>query len=266
MSTISFLSDFGLEDEFVGVCHAVIAEFAPDSRVIDINHQIPKHDVRAGSLSLLRAINYLPEGVGLAVVDPGVGTERKAVAIELENGFIVGPDNGLLAPAVSVAGGSKRVVELQNPDFQLQAPGPTFAARDILAPAAASLAKGVELIELGPLVDPGTLQPGLVPLPQNKNGLTHCEVLWVDRFGNCQINIGGDQLPDGTEALQFRWQTKELNLRLVDTYADLNDGELGLLTDSIGMLCLAIFKGSASEQLGLEAGGQMQFSPEIDLD
>src|SRR5712692_4781304 len=134
--TISFLSDYGLADEFVGVVHSVIRSIAPHAAVIDISHEIPPHDVRAGSLTLVRAVQYLAPGVVLAVVDPGVGTDRRAVAVEAGDGdrVFVGPDNGLLAPAVAMCGGADRAVELTNPDYQLAAPGPTFAGRDVFAP------------------------------------------------------------------------------------------------------------------------------------
>ena len=167
---VSFLSDYGHADEFVGVCTAVIAGIAPDARVIDITHEVPAFDVRAGSLALVRAVQYLPGGVVLAVVDPGVGTSRRAIAVETEHGFFVGPDNGLLAPAVSMAGGATRAVELANDEYHLDSPGPTFAGRDVFAPAAAYLASGVPLTDLGPEVDAVTLLPGLVSLPRRDLG------------------------------------------------------------------------------------------------
>ena len=131
---VSFLSDYGRVDEFVGVCHAVMLDVTPDLRIVDITHDIAPFDVRAGALALVRAVQYLPDGVVLAVVDPGVGTDRRCIAVEVEDGFLVGPDNGLLAPAVAMLGGPARVVALENPEYQLVAPGPTFAGRDVMAP------------------------------------------------------------------------------------------------------------------------------------
>ncbi|MDQ1565199.1 MAG: hypothetical protein QOF96_79, partial [Actinomycetota bacterium] len=151
---VSFLSDYGLTDEFVGVCKAVVLRAAPTAQIIDVTHNIPPFDVRAGALALARAVQYLPPGVVLAVVDPGVGTDRRAVAVEVEAGFLVGPDNGLLAPAVAMLGGAMRVVALTNPEYQLEAPGATFAGRDIFAPAAGYLAAGTPVERLGELVDP----------------------------------------------------------------------------------------------------------------
>src|SRR5215510_15711812 len=116
---VSFLSDYGRTDEFVGVCHAVMLDIAPQLRIVDVTHDIPAFDVRAGALALVRAVQYLPEGVVLAVVDPGVGTDRRCIAVEVEDGFLVGPDNGLLAPAVAMLGGPARVVALTNTEYQL---------------------------------------------------------------------------------------------------------------------------------------------------
>ena len=140
--TITFLSDYGTGDEFVGVVHSVIRSIAPEVRVIDLTHEIRPYDVRAGSLTLGRAAQYLCPGVVLAVVDPGVGTSRRGIAVEVGGGqsYLVGPDNGLLASAVAMSGGATAAIELTNPTYQLPAPGATFAGRDIFAPAAATSA------------------------------------------------------------------------------------------------------------------------------
>src|SRR3982751_3627198 len=162
---------------------------APDLTIVDISHEVPPHDVRSAALTLVRAVQYLPDGLVLAVVDPGVGTDRRAVAIETESGLLPGPDNGLLAPAVAMIGGATRAVSLTNEEYQLAAPGPTFAGRDVLAPAAGFLASGVDIGELGDAVDPVSLTPGLVPLPNLADGMLAGEVWWVDRYGNCQLNV-----------------------------------------------------------------------------
>ena len=195
--TVSLLTDYGTTDEFAGVVHAVIRDIAPHVTVIDLTHQIAPFDVRAGSLALARCITYVPSGVVMAVVDPGVATNRRAVAIEVAggSGVLVGPDNGLLAPAVAMAGGAERAVELVNPEYRLPTPGATFAGRDIFAPAAAHLCNGVELTEFGPEVDTMSLLPATVPLPREDGEALVTEVLWVDRFGNCQLNVGPDDLP-----------------------------------------------------------------------
>jgi S-adenosylmethionine hydrolase len=255
--TISFLSDYGLVDEFVGVVHSVIRGIAPHVTVVDICHLLPAHDVRAASLTLVRAVQYLASGVVLAVVDPGVGTARRAIAVEAgEDGetIFVGPDNGLLASAVAMIGGAGRAVELTNEDYQLPAPGPTFAGRDIFAPAAAYLASGLDLLELGPPVDPHSLRPALVPLARAEGEVILAEVLWVDHFGNVQLNVGPDDVEPLGRRVQIRWGTETRSVVRVDAYADVSTGQVGLLVDSYGMMAIALNQASAADELGLAPG------------
>ena len=269
--TVSFLTDYGTADEFVGVVKAVIRDLAPHVAVIDLTHEIAPFDVRAGSLALARCIGYVPRGVVLAVVDPGVATDRRAVAVEVAggDGVLVGPDNGLLAPAVAMAGGAERAVELTNPEYQLLAPGATFAGRDVFAPAAAHLCNGVDLMELGDPVDPGLLLPGTVPLPREEAGGLVTEVLWVDRFGNCQLNVGPDDLPAGWgETLQLRIHAPlDPSGAVVRTatratsFAALGAGAAGLVLDSYGMLAVCLDQRSAAAELGLAAGDQVTLVP-----
>lgn len=255
---VSFLSDYGLVDEFVGVCQAVIYRIEPAARIIDVTHEIPPHDVRTGALTLARAVQYLPGGVVLAVVDPGVGTDRRAVAVEVESGRLVGPDNGLLAPAVALLGGARRVVALTNPDYQLEAPGPTFAGRDVLAPAAGHLASGVDLGELGELIDPLSLVPGLIPLSREEDGALAGEVLWVDRFGNLQLNIDPGELEawgvSPGEVVEVRAGGETRVARWVGTYAEAGPNELALVVDSYGLVSLAFDRRPAAEELKLHSG------------
>jgi S-adenosyl-L-methionine hydrolase (adenosine-forming) len=255
---VSFLSDYGLADEFAGVCKAVILRAAPQARIIDITHDIPAHDVRAGSLTLARAAQYLPTGVVLAVVDPGVGTQRRAVAAEVDTGYLVGPDNGLLAPAVAMLGGAKRVVELTNREYQLEAPGATFAGRDIFAPAAGYLAAGAELTDLGEPVDPLSLTPGIVPLSREEDGSVVGEVLWVDRFGNAQLNIDpGELAAQGLQPgsrVQVLHGEERRTGRWVSTYAEAGPLELAVVVDSYGLVSLAYDRRPAAEELDLRPG------------
>ena len=209
--TVSLLTDYGWEDEFVGVVKSVLRDLAPHATAIDITHGVRPFDVRGGSLALARAIPYVAEGVVVAVVDPGVGPARRAVAVEVAGGagVLVGPDNGLLAPAVAIAGGAERAVELANPRYQLDAPGSTFAGRDVFAPAAAHLCNEVDITDLGPAIDPYALLPGMVPLPREEADGIHAEVLWVDRFGNCQLNVGPEDLPAGVESWRVRRRRRD---------------------------------------------------------
>lgn len=265
--TVSFLTDYGTADEFVGVVKSVVRDLAPHVTVIDLTHEIPPFDVRAGSLALARCIGYVPSGVVLAVVDPGVGTARRAVAIEVAGGagVVIGPDNGLLAPAVAMAGGAERAFELTNVAYQLEAAGATFAGRDVFAPAAAHVCNGVDLEELGPEVDPILLLPGTVPLPREDGEELITEVLWVDRFGNAQLNVGPDDLPSAWGGhLQIRVGTpldpSGTTVRRAQrgtSFAELAGGAVGLVLDSYGMLAIAMDQRSAAEELGLAAGDQV---------
>jgi hypothetical protein len=254
---IAFASDYGLADEFVGVCKAVMLGIAPDARIVDLAHDLPAHDVRAGALLLVRAVQYLPEGsIVVAVVDPGVGTDRRLLAVEVEGGVLLGPDNGLLAPAVAMVGGPRRVIELRNPDYQLPAPGPTFAGRDVLAPAAGHLE-----------VDPAGLVPGLVGLPDvQPGGAIAAEVWWIDRFGNCQLNVDPEALaaagtgPGGR--VEVRLPREVRAARWVHTYSDAKPSELVVLVDSYGLLSIALDRASAAAALGLRAGSAVTLVPE----
>jgi len=263
----SFLSDYGAADEFVGVCKSVMLSLAPELRVIDLTHEVPAHDVKAGALTLVRAVQYLPEGgIVLAVVDPGVGTDRRLLGVEVPHGVLVGPDNGLLAPGVAMLGGATRVVSLTNPEYHLPSPGPTFAGRDVLAPAVGHLAAGVPLGDLGEDVDAAGLVPGLVSLPQHEDsGAIAGEVWWVDHFGNCELNIDPEELTahGGApgEPVEVRFRDQVRSARWVETYADAKPSELVLVVDSYGLTSLALDRQSAAEVCGLQAGSAVTLVP-----
>lgn len=267
--TISFLSDFGTSDEFVGVVKSVIADIAPHARVIDLVHEIAPFDVRAGSLALARCIPYVPQGVVLAIVDPGVGSSRRGVAISVAGGtgIFVGPDNGLLAAAIALAGGAQDAVVLNNSEYQLAAPGNTFAGRDIFAPAAAYLCNGVPLSELGDEIDPALLLPGVVPLPIQKEDSLLGEVTWVDRFGNCQLNISLDDIAGWGEQIRVvitNQATSERvvrSLRVVDNYSQVGGG-IALVVDSYGLLAICVDRGSAALELHLGSSDLVALSPD----
>jgi S-adenosylmethionine hydrolase len=256
---ISFLSDFGLDDEFVGVVHGVLAKLAPGSRVIDVGHGTPRGDVRGAALALTRAIQYLPEGVALVVVDPGVGSDRKALALETEWGYFVGPDNGVLSPAVAMTGGAEVMVSIDNPEARIPSPGDTFQGRDVFAPAAALLASGEASIrELGPELGPDQVQPLLLPLPEAKGNTVTGEAWWVDRFGNVETNIG----PDDLEAvgivpgsvLTVRVGASLHPIRWAVSYSDVGSEEPLIHVDSAGLIAIAVRDGSAEETLNLSTG------------
>jgi S-adenosylmethionine hydrolase len=260
--TISFLSDYGRVDEFVGVVHSVVRAIAPDVRMIDITHDIAPQDVRAGGLALARSAQYLAPGVVLAVVDPGVGTGRRAIAVEVGQGqsVLVGPDNGLLAPAVALCGGADRAVVLDNPEYHLDAPGPTFAGRDVFAPVAAHLCNGVPLEAVGTLVDPITLLPGVLPITRPLEGEAGLvtEVLWVDRYGNCQLNVDPDELAGWGDRVQLRLADRIRTAVRAATYDAVTTGEVGLVVDSYGLIAVVVDRGSAAAELRLAAGDQLE--------
>lgn len=253
MLPVSFLSDFGRTDEFVGVVHGVIARIAPGSRIIDVGHDFPRGDVQSAAFALMRSVQYLPEGVALAVVDPGVGTDRRAIAARTSWGFFVGPDNGLLAPAVAMVGGADAIVSIEDPRFRLPSEGETFHGRDVFGPAAGVRASGeASLEDLGPAVDTGSVKPLLIPLPEpDGSGGMLGEVLWIDHFGNAQTNIapvdlealgverGGDVLM-GISGI-------ERPMPWVAAYGDVGPGGGLLHVDSYGQMAIAVRDGRADE-------------------
>lgn len=256
---ISFLSDFGLADEFVGVVHGVLAKLAPQSKVIDLGHGVPRGDIRAGALTLTRAIQYLPEGVALVVVDPGVGSERKAIAVETPWGFFVGPDNGVLSPAVAIMGGASVMVSIENPEARIPSPGQTFHGRDVFAPAAALLASGDAAIsDLGPELNADDVQPLLLPLPEVQGDTVVGEAWWVDAYGNVETNIGPDDLgllgvrPGATVAVKVGATLHSLTW--ARSYAEVQPGEALIHVDSAGLIAIAVREGSAEVELNLTNG------------
>lgn len=264
MNTISFLTDYGHADEFVGVCKSVIRQLAPDAAVIDITHEIAPHDVRAGSLALVRSVQYLADGVVLAIVDPGVGTARKAIAVEVgERGetVLIGPDNGLLAPAVAMLGGARRAVELDNKEFHLVAPGATFAGRDIFAPVAARLCTGIAFESVGSAIDPAGLVPGILPLTRAEADGVHGEVLWTDRFGNAQLNVDPTEIDELGTVVTVTFGSVARTAHRADTYADIKTGQIGLVVDSYGLLSVCLDRRSAAQELGLGSGASIVLGP-----
>ena len=261
--SISFLSDFGHADEFVGVVHGVILRIAPELRVIDITHGVPRGDVRAGALALLRAVQYLPTGVAVAVVDPGVGTARRAIAAATPWGYFVGPDNGLLAPAVAMVGGAERLVALEDSRFQLPRDGATFDGRDVFAPAAAVLASGQAALEdLGPVIAPDVITPLLLPLAEVTGAAVDGEVWWVDGFGNAQTNVAPEDLrslglePGATVEVRLGGTTREMEWRA--GYGEPSGNGI-VHVDSYGMIAVSVPGGRADEVFGLSSGLSISF-------
>jgi len=259
--TIVFLSDFGYRNEWVGICHAVMNRIAPASPIVDLSHGVPPLDVRGGAVLLVDSLPYLAaDAIVLAIVDPSVGRDRD-VALEAADGrLVVGPDNGLLAPAASALGGVARAVEITSPEVVLTPVSPSFHARDVLAPAAAHLAAGAELATLGDPVEPATLVALAIPEPTVERGKIECEVLDLNRFGNVLLNVREAQLAaaglDGTEEIQVDATSGAGRARRVATYADVASGDWGLILDPRGWL--SVVRGNpanAAEGLGSVAPG-----------
>jgi S-adenosylmethionine hydrolase len=243
----------------VGIVHRVIAAHAPGVQVIDVTHQVPAQDVRAGALTLWRAAPWLAPGVILAVVDPGVGTNRRAVAIEVPaaGAALVGPDNGLLLPAATSLGPITTAVELTPAPLGATGRGATFAGRDLFAPVAARLAAGAEVASVGSAIDPAGLAGEPVPTPEaTPDGGLQCLVLWIDRFGNAQLNVSAADADHLGRDVSVRVPalSHTVSARRVAAYAELDPGEVGLVNDSYGLLALACRNASATSRLQLQNG------------
>ncbi|HET8606564.1 MAG TPA: SAM-dependent chlorinase/fluorinase [Gaiellaceae bacterium] len=263
---ITFLSDFGLQDDFVGTCHGVIARIAPDARVIDVTHGIPPQHVLQGALVLANTLPYMPEGVHLAVVDPGVGTARRAVALRSPDGRLhVGPDNGLLVPAAEALGGVEAAWELANEGYMLTPVSRTFHGRDVFAPAAAQLARGLDPRELGPAVAPETLVRLELPEPEIGTADLRATILYVDRFGNMQLNLtAGDALRIGVAPgtqIELALPLERYYAVAARTFADARPGDLVLYEDSYGNLAIAVNGGDAARMLQAKPGDEVRVEP-----
>jgi S-adenosylmethionine hydrolase len=268
---VTFLSDYGLHDEFVGVCHGVIARRCPQARVIDIAHAIPRHDVRAGALTLAAALRYMPAGVHLAVVDPEVGAvgthARRAVAVRAaaEGQLLVGPDNGLLALALEQLGGPLEAVEIARSPERLEPVSATFHGRDIFAPVAAALAAGEPLADAGEPLAVEELRPLQLPRGAVLDGVLRAHALHVDRFGNVALDATYEQLAQiGLrlgQALRVEIAGRTHTARYVSTFADVPGGELLLYEDARGMAALAVNRGSAREALELGRDDELLVRP-----
>jgi len=255
---ISFLSDFGLQDDFVGTCRGVIKQIAPDVEVIDVTHGIPRQAVLQGALVLANTLPYMPVGVHLAVVDPGVGSGRRPLALRDSAGrLFVGPDNGLLVPAAELAGIAE-ARELANPAYALESVSRTFHGRDLFSPAAAHLANGVPLAELGPALDPDVLVRLDLPAAELGRGRIAATVLYVDSFGNVALNLTREQIQEvgivpGTQ-VELDLGRDRYYAVAARTFADARAGDVILYEDSYRNIAIAVSGGNAAEMMHAAAG------------
>ncbi|MDZ4177654.1 MAG: SAM-dependent chlorinase/fluorinase [Coriobacteriia bacterium] len=255
---ICFVSDFGLDDTWVGVCHAVIHQACPQARVVDLGHQIAPFDIRKGAAVAAAGVYQLPDAIHLAVVDPGVGGGREDLCIVTKGGArLVGPDNGVLIPAARRGGGIAEVFGIEPAKLDFTAPLPTFHARDVLAPAAAALACGVDPGVLGVRMDPDRLMPAPFGPCVREGAIISAEVVDIDRFGSVRIAVTADDLVEhgvGGGAIEISFGHLSLEVPFGLTFSDVPDGEPVALVDSSGWLTLAVRAGSAAERYGIEPG------------
>jgi hypothetical protein len=260
---ISLLTDFGLRDPSAAICRGVILGIAPEAEIVDLSHEVRKYAIRDAALLLWCALPYFPVGAHVAVVDPGVGTERRPIALRVERGdHLVGPDNGLLLMAAEKLGGVTAAVELREAAYRLPVVSTSFHGRDIFAPAAAHLALGVPLERLGPAVDPATLVRLPIPEPRTTHGALETHVLYVDTFGNVKLTALAPMLPEALGEVPFGARV-DLELRQSDTeprhvaatwaatFGTVGPSEPLLYEDSYGRLCLAVNQGNAAAALDL---------------
>ncbi len=264
---ITFLSDYGLTDDFVGICHGVMVKACPQARIIDLTHGIARHDVRSGAIVLAEAISFMPVGVHLAVVDPDVGAQRRAVALRTGDGRrFVGPDNGLLMLAAEAAGGIVEVVDIAQSSFRLKPVSATFHGRDIFAPVAAALAAGATLAAAGDPLDAAALVALNLPAAQVRDGAVIAHVRYVDRFGNLQLNVGHEDVAQsglrlGRAASVEPGDGSAHPVHYVRTFADAVPDELLLYEDAQRRLAVAVNHGDASQRLGLGVDDELRIRP-----
>lgn len=264
---ITFLSDYGLEDDFVGVCHAVMAGIAPDVRVVDLAHGIARHDVRSGALVLRRALPFAPPGVHLAVVDPEVGGRRRAVALRCadDDRILVGPDNGLLLPAAETFGGVVEAVEIGESEFRLRPVAATFHGRDLFAPVAAAIAGGAALGEAGRPIDVDELTRLDLPSARVDGGEICAHALVVDRYGNVTLDALHVQVSQAGLRLGSKVvvsvEEEEHDAQYATTFADVAPGELLLYEDAYRTLALAVNRGSAADRMALALDDEIRLRP-----
>jgi S-adenosyl-L-methionine hydrolase (adenosine-forming) len=264
---VTLLTDYGRDDDFVGVCHGVIRGIHPDAQIVDITHGIERYAVRQGALVLRNTLPYMPVGVHVAVVDPQVGTERRAIALRTgDSRMLVGPDNGLLSLAWERCEGVEQAVDITRSPHRLEPVSATFHGRDIFAPVAAHLAAGAELADAGDPLDPESLTRVELPEPHDADGAVVAHALVIDHFGNVGLNVDHDRLAGTGITLGGRVAVEAGGERYLATYAqtfaDVSPGELLVYQDAYRTLALAINRGNAAGTLGLDVDAEVRLRPE----
>jgi S-adenosyl-L-methionine hydrolase (adenosine-forming) len=263
---VTLLTDYGRDDDFVGVCHGVIRSVHPEAQIVDITHGIHRYGVRQGAIVLRNALPYMPVGVHVAIVDPQVGAERRAVGLRTRDGrILVGPDNGLLSLAWERCGGLELAVDITRSPHRLEPVSATFHGRDIFAPVAAHLALGAELPAAGDPLDPDVLEVVDLPRPRREGDAIVAHALIVDRFGNAGLNVGHDDLAGSGITLGGVAELEVGGERYLGTYAqtfaDVKPGELLVYEDAYRTLAVAINRGDAAGTLGLQPDAEVRLRP-----
>ncbi|NOX30540.1 MAG: SAM-dependent chlorinase/fluorinase [Actinobacteria bacterium] len=260
--TVTLMTDRGQVDEAVGVVRSILADMAPSANVVDLTHGIERHDVRAGALALARSVPYIAPGIVLASVDPDGSSQRRSIAVEIGDGVgvMVGSDNGLLANAVAIVGGAGRTVELTDERYRLPSAGSLWELRDVLAPAAAHLCEGVDLAELGPAIDPASLLPSLVPIPRFENEQVLAEVMWVDHFGRVQLNLEAEMIDHLGNTIVTTINSQQRVVMRHRSINDVPDGQVGLVTDTFGLMALVSPQRSAAAEFDIDVGAEVVLS------
>ena len=258
---VTLLTDYGLGDEFVGVCHGVIARIAPELQVIDVTHGIGRHDVRHGALALRNALPHLPAGVHVAIVDPQVGTERRGVAVRCDDGrVLVGPDNGLLSLAWERAGGALEAVDISRSKHRLEPVSATFHGRDVFAPVAAHLAAGEELRDAGDPLAVEELTLLELPQPTVEHGTAVGHALLIDAYGNVSLDLGHEHMLEAGLTIGAQVEVNGAPATVVQTFADVPAGELLVYEDAWGAVAVAVNRGDASVELGIARDAEVRIA------
>jgi S-adenosyl-L-methionine hydrolase (adenosine-forming) len=263
---VTLLTDYGRDDDFVGVCHGVIRSIHPEAQIVDITHGVERYAVRQGAIVLGNTLPYMPVGVHMAVVDPQVGTERRAVGLRTGDGrLLVGPDNGLLSLAWERCGGVELAVDVTRSPHRLEPVSATFHGRDLFAPVAAHLAAGAELADAGDPLDPAELEAVELPQPRREGDALVAHALVVDRFGNAGLNVGHDDLAGSGLTLGGPVELEVAGERFLATYArtfaDVRAGELLVYEDAYRTLAVAINRGDAAGTLALRPDVEVRLRP-----
>jgi S-adenosyl-L-methionine hydrolase (adenosine-forming) len=266
---ITFLTDYGIDDDFVGVCHAVMARIAPEIRVVDLTHTVERHDVRTGALYLRRALPFAPPGVHLAVIDPDVGARRRAVALRCaeEDRVLVGPDNGLLMPAAEWFGGVTEAIEVSGSPHRLRPVSATFHGRDLFAPVAAALAAGASFRDAGRPIEASELVTLQLPEAQVEGNHIVAHAVVVDRFGNVSLDATHEQLSEAGLRLGRKVvvdiEGEEHDAQYATTFADVAPGQLLLYEDAYRTLALAVNRGSAAQRMAVARDDELRLRPAL---